>query len=419
MSRDRGEPVWLENFGEKIDCGRCGRDCQNIAASAISIPILMGKKFWGALEFSSHNRRQVDPATIACLNGIGSQIANRVERELAQQRLLESEKRYRVIFNHAGIGVTGASLDGKLCQMNPAFLNMLGYDEQELQGRSFEEITHPDDLLREKQFVGELIRGERSNYVMQKRYIRKSGTPLWVQVTVTAVNEEPKLFFIAVVENIDEQRSAQEQLRRSEARYRLMVEGSEQVYFYEHDAAHRFTYVSPSVRNVLGYEPDEMLGRRYDDFVGDDVSREVVTECTDSAMVNGERGPSYTVTAPHKSGYPVNIELTEAPVHNEHDESVMLGFARDVTVRTLTEERLLLSDQILNAVDSIVLVADAAGKIIYSNPFATKVLGYPTEQILGFGWWALISPGLESPLEKCQRIARQASGETSDSDGTP
>jgi len=408
---DRRQPVWLEHFAENINCGECGENCQNRIESAVSIPIMLGKQFWGALEFYSEDHQEADDATIACLHSIGSQIANSIEREAAQELLRESEKRYRAIFENAGIGITGASLDGKMWQMNPAFLNMLGYSHsEELHGRNFRDITHPDDLIRELPLLDALLSGQSSSYVIEKRYLRSDATPVWVRITVTVVNDDPKLF-IVIAENIDDQRRAREQLERSEERFRLMIGGSEQTFFYQHDRDHRFTYVFPSVQNVLGYEPQEMLGRRYDDFLTGDSSDQIVTEYTDGALRDGQHRSTYTATTRHKAGHPVLLEISEAPVRNEQGEIFIQGFARDVSLRKLTEERLRLSDEILRAIDSLVVVADGTGQIIYANPFTTKTLGFRTEELLGYGWFTLTASNPETPLENCKRIAQQARGE--------
>ena len=192
-------------------------------------------------------------------------------------------------------------------------------------------------------------------------------------------------------------------------RFRLMIEGSEQAFFFEHDADHVLTYVSPSIRNVLGYEPVEVVGRRYDELMTGDSSNEAVAGFTDSALREGARGPCYTAIAVHKSGHHVWIEINEAPATNQRGEAVMQGFCRDVTARHLAEEKLRVSDEIVRAVDSIVLVADAQGKIKYANPFAAKLVGVPAEKLLGDGWWKLTAT--DSAEEHSARIGRQARGE--------
>ena len=202
-----------------------------------------------------------------------------------------------------------------------------------------------------------------------------------------------------------------EQQCHAEERFRLILEASEQVFFYEHDADHRLTFLSPSVRNVLGYESAEMIGRRYEEFLIGDSSDPLVEQYTDGALRDGQRRSSYPATAQHKAGHPVVLELAETPVRGDEGVMFMQGFARDVTIRRLTEERLRLSDDILRAVDSIVLVADGTGQIIYANAFATKILGIPTEELLGYGWWTCTATSPETPLENCRRIAQQARGE--------
>lgn len=399
------------NVEQELSCCQCANHCRLQMRTAMAVPILLSGKLWGALEFSTSELRKNDRETLACLNSIGSQIGNWVERNAAQQRLRDKEKLYRTIFDSAGIGITGAGPDGCLTRMNAAYLEMLGYTEAELRNRPFREITHPDDVQLELPLLDELIRGERSQYSIEKRYIKKDGELLWVRLIVSATTEEPK-FFVAMVENIEEQRRAQELLRLSEERFRLMVEGSEQVFFFEFDAGHRVSYVSPSIRDVLGYESAEVIGHRFDELFTGDASDWEVMARADKSLAEGSREPVHLTTLRHKQGHPVVLEITEAPAKSGDGALIMQGFARDVTLQKMNEERLNLSDKILRAVDSICLVANSRGQIIYVNPFTSKVLGYAAEQLLGYGWWHHTAASEETSLESCNRMAAQARGES-------
>ncbi|MBI1749993.1 MAG: PAS domain S-box protein [Acidobacteria bacterium] len=142
--------------------------------------------------------------------------------------------------------------------------------------------------------------------------------------------------------------SARRQLVESEARYRLLVEGSEQIFFYVHDLDHRFQYFSPSVKNVLGYEPAELVGHRYNELLTGDPSDEVADSLTDSALQTGQRGAAYTVLVRHKDGRIVELELIESPVLSRSLGTAvvgMQGFARDITQQRHAEEALRESEE--------------------------------------------------------------------------
>jgi len=131
---------------------------------------------------------------------------------------------------------------------------------------------------------------------------------------------------------------AEEALRESEERFRLMVEGSEHVFFYRHDRTRHLRYLSPSVRNVLGYNPAEMLGQPCDVFLADGVSKTRARQETERGMEGGDRASPYTLTFKHKDGHHILGEVMETSMRPKGQEPYMQGFIRDDTERKRAEE---------------------------------------------------------------------------------
>ncbi len=110
-----------------------------------------------------------------------------------------------------------------------------------------------------------------------------------------------------------------------------MSKSTPPTFSYVHDLDHRFTYLSSSVNDVLGYSPADLLGRRYDVLLREGALNEAVHANTDAAMAVGLAGPTYTAEVVHRDGRTVLLEIEEAP-HRRHGEVVgMKGVARDVT----------------------------------------------------------------------------------------
>lgn len=141
--------------------------------------------------------------------------------------------------------------------------------------------------------------------------------------------------------DITERLAAERALRESEERFRLMVEGSEQVFFYVHDPQHRFEYLSPSVRDVLGYAPEDLLGRPYDVLLTGTEADDVVHSLTHEALESGARASTYTAQTFHKDGHVVVLELVEGPLLRDGKVVGVQGFARDITARVEAEKRML------------------------------------------------------------------------------
>src|SRR5437660_543720 len=155
-------------------------------------------------------------------NGTGSLLGfAKVTRDLTERRrveeaLLEREALLRATFEQAAVGIAVAGLDARFVRTNQVFQRMLGYSDEDLQSLTYVDITYPEDLPRNRELMAELVEGKRSSFTLEKRYCRKDGTPIWAQVTVSALPSEhgdPRLF-VGVIEDITERRQTQQQLHR-------------------------------------------------------------------------------------------------------------------------------------------------------------------------------------------------------------
>ena len=147
-------------------------------------------------------------------------------RRAALAARAESEARFRLAFEHAGIGMAIVGLDGRWLQVNRAICEILGYGEAELRAQTFQEITHPGDLAADLGLLTELLAGERRSYQMEKRYFHRDGSTVWVRLTVSLVRDESggPVHFVSQIEDRTRQRQAEQALRASEERMRLFAE---------------------------------------------------------------------------------------------------------------------------------------------------------------------------------------------------
>ncbi|HEX2203843.1 MAG TPA: PAS domain S-box protein, partial [Longimicrobium sp.] len=133
---------------------------------------------------------------------------------------------FRVLFEEAGVGMAEVALDGRLLRVNGRFAEILGYSRSGLVGKRFQEITHPDDLAADVAEVEGLLRGERSGYAMEKRFLRPDGEAVWTDLTVALVRDAggaPR-HFVSVVQDIGARKRAGDALAESEARFRFLAE---------------------------------------------------------------------------------------------------------------------------------------------------------------------------------------------------
>jgi PAS domain S-box-containing protein len=133
------------------------------------------------------------------------------ERRRAEESLRQTEDRFRNAFDHAPIGMALVSPEGRWLQVNHALCEITGYSEQELLERTFQDITHPDDLEADLDFARGMLAGNLPAYCMEKRYLRKDGQSVWILLSVSrSHNEMGKPFlFVTQVQDISERKLAE------------------------------------------------------------------------------------------------------------------------------------------------------------------------------------------------------------------
>jgi PAS domain S-box-containing protein len=153
-------------------------------------------------------------------------VSDVTERHEAEERLRASEENFRATFYQAAVGMAQTSIDGEWILLNDRFCEFLGYSRDELRGKTFIDITHPDCREASLAAARKLLAGEISAWSSAKRYIQKNGVTVWGRVFLSLVRDQhdQALYFVAAVEDITEMIQAQEKLRESEERFRNMAD---------------------------------------------------------------------------------------------------------------------------------------------------------------------------------------------------
>lgn len=136
--------------------------------------------------------------------------------------LRESEERFRSTFEQAAVGINHTSIEGRFVRVNQKFCDITGYSREELLGLTYQDITHPDNRSVEQEQVRSLLANEIKTVSLEKRYLRKDGESIWVQITASLVRNPqgaPK-YFLSVVQDISIRKAAESALRDSESQLR-------------------------------------------------------------------------------------------------------------------------------------------------------------------------------------------------------
>ena len=189
ISKDTGEP-----FNFEFTCCCC-QSSQHYSAIISTIPIK-------------------SPAEDFYYSYIIENISDRKRMEIELQ---ENEERFRQAFQYAAIGMTLVSLDGYFVRSNHSLCKIVGYSEVELTKIKFQNITHPDDLAKDLEYVRQLTSGEIDNYHLEKRYFHKQGNIIWILLSVSLIRDSHNnpQYFIAQIQDITASKTAAEEINKS------------------------------------------------------------------------------------------------------------------------------------------------------------------------------------------------------------
>jgi len=140
---------------------------------------------------------------------------------------LSPDSLFQNAFEFAAIGMALVSTEGKWLRVNRAICEITGYSEAELLKRTFQEITHPDDLDLDLENVRKMLASEIDTYQMEKRYFHKNGSIVWVLLSVSLVRTESgePLFFISQIQDITRQKTSEQQLAKAAAEIKRLQQG--------------------------------------------------------------------------------------------------------------------------------------------------------------------------------------------------
>lgn len=138
------------------------------------------------------------------------------ERKQTEAALAERERRFRGTFEQAAVGIAHVAPDGRWLRVNDRLCAIIGYPRVELLQKSFQDITHPDDLDKDRHLMNQILSGQIQTYSMEKRYLHKNGAVVWIDLTVSLMRDasgQPE-YLISVIDDITSRKLAEQRLAR-------------------------------------------------------------------------------------------------------------------------------------------------------------------------------------------------------------
>ncbi|MEI7989055.1 MAG: PAS domain S-box protein [Chloroflexota bacterium] len=316
------------------------------------------------------------------------------DRKLTEKALQESEQRFRSLFEQAAVGITLMEANSNhYVNVNQRFCDFLGYTMEEILRMSFLDFTHPDDIQKNLDKNALLFSGKIKEYSFVKRYIRKDGTIFWGNLTMSPLKESDDdsipCFFIGMVQDITERKQAEEALRQSEELYHLLADNMRDVVWILNPEDMRFRYVSPSVKDHLGFTVEEIMVRSAFETVTEDMQTTLMNKMQDhvEAFLAGKNDTFLDMVEQiHKDGSSV---WTEASTHFYYNRDTgrleVQGVSRNINERRQVEEVLRQSEEsyrlLAENMDDVIWVFDLSEmRFRYVSPSVQKISGYTSEE---------------------------------------
>jgi PAS domain S-box-containing protein len=295
------------------------------------------------------------------------------------------------IFESISIGVAVADRNARLVDVNSALASMLGYARHELIGMTVRDITHPGDVEANLELFHDLLDGKIDSYRLDKRYVRRDRSILWGRVNTSLLRGGSGAGerVVAMIENVDELKRAEELLQGAEERYRTLVEQLPIVTYIDAlDHVSSSIYMSPQVEELLGYSVEEWQAdpELFVKILHDDDRERVLQEVVRTNASTEPFVEEYRMIA--RDGRVVWVRDAAVAIRDARGvPAESQGYLLDITDRKVVEEELRVSEArtrsiVEGALDAVVSM-DAEGRITGWNANAQALFGWPPHEALG------------------------------------
>lgn len=287
------------------------------------------------------------------------------------------------------LAVVITDAEGTICYVNPRFTQLTGYPAEEVIGKNPRLLQSGKTQLAVYQRLWQVVlSGKEWQGEIQNRH--KNGELYWAREHITAIkNPESKItHFIAVQEDITERKQVEEALRKSEERFRQIAKMTGE-WIWEQDASGRYTYSSAAVEEILGYAPEEIVGKHYYELFTPENRRHWAAQIPEIGVIK-QRFFRIINHYRHKDGHEVVTESSGEPVFDEQGWLTgWRGVDRDITKR-LEDEAMIRQTQVKLAVarNELKLARQIQESLLPASPLklpAVHVAGYclPAAQVGG------------------------------------
>ncbi|HWR24624.1 MAG TPA: PAS domain S-box protein, partial [Methanosarcina sp.] len=302
------------------------------------------------------------------------------ERKKSEENRLESEEKYRNIVETANEGIVIIDDKARITFANHKMAEMFGYDVGDGIGRSLWDYMSNETRAVVEKNMEKWVYGIIETYEIELRC--KDGSSLWALVNSKPLfNENGKgIGILAMLTDVTERKKAEEKLRKSEEKYRNIIETTNEGIVVI-DSGLRITYVNQKLMEKGGYLPEEVIGRQWWDFT-DEEGKVVAKQHMDKRRQGIDE--TYELRLMRKDGSPFWVLVSSKSLHDKDGRfSGSLSMLTDITERKKAEEKVKSLAKIVESSNDAIITESLDGGIVSWNKGAEQVYGYLADEVLG------------------------------------
>jgi len=337
------------------------------------------------------------------------------QRNLAELKIRESEKKYRTLVEQTPNGLWNMNCEGEIVSINPAAQGLSGYSQGELLSRHLGTLFAPKDVQAVHQKIDLALRGEPSE--LEQLMVHKSGKLVELNIRyVPTVMDGEIVGVFAVAQDISERKRAQEELCSTKELLESFVEHSKDTIVVV-DLEGIVLRANGAFEDMFGWIRDDVLGRRLP-VIWD--QGPVTLSNVFAQVAAGTAVTHIEMMCTKRDGTTIYIDATFSPIHDAEAEVFAISVVgRDVTERKQSAEELRQSEEryrlIADNMSDLVAVLDAQGLVQYASPSHAKVLGVSADFYVGQSALQFVHPqDIESVRARIVEIVRTKRPETTE-----
>ncbi len=401
----RGESIRVEDVEEIPD--QAVRDiCRSQGILAfLAVPLHVGGRYFGMLGFDECKHRRKWPAEdVELLFSISRIISGVIERKRNEEALRESEQRFRRIYEESPIAYQSLDVDGRILDVNPAWLHLFGYDREEVIGKYVWEFFTPESRrVFETNFP--VFRERGAAHGREREIVHKNGrimTVLFDGIWVRDKQGNPA-YTHCVLHDITERKAAERALQRSEEDFHQLFEAESDAIFLIDNETGRLLRANQAACDMYGYSREELLAMKNTDLSAEPEQTRKVTVDTPPIEERIIRIPLRWHRRKNGERFPVEVTgrffLREGrPVH--------IAAIRDITERMKAEEEQeRLREQLFHA-QKLESVGRLAGGVAHDfNNMLAVIIGRAEMALVKAGPSSPVGSDIQDVLKAAQRSA--------------